>query len=79
MPQVLGVLVCPTHKPILQPSPAQPSSTGSFSLSRPDTILPLATFSKQHHPPLATVSRLHKLWPGQPQVPPSLMFLFNSK
>lgn len=62
-----------------QSSPAQPLSTGSFSLSRPDTILPLATFSKQHHPPLATVSRLPKLWPGQPQAPAPLMFLFNSK
>jgi hypothetical protein len=65
------VLACPTRGPLLpspaQPSPAQPSSTGSFSLSCPDTILPLATFSKQHHPPLATVSRLHKLWPGQPR------------
>lgn len=51
VPQVLGVLVCPTRGPFS--SPAQPSSTGSFSLSRPDTILPLATFSKQHHPPLS--------------------------
>lgn len=64
---------------VSQPSPAQPSSTGSFSLSCPDTILPIATFSKKHHPPLATVSRLHKLWPGQPQAPAPLMFLFNSK
>lgn len=78
MPQALGVLVCPTPGPPF-PSPAQPSSTGSFSLSRPHTILPLATFSKQHHPPLATVSRLHKLWPGQPQAPAPIMFLFNSK
>lgn len=78
LPQALGVLVCPTQGPWF-PSPAQPSSTGSFSLSCPDTILPLATFSKKHHPPLATVSRLHKLWPGQPQAPAPLMFLFNSK
>lgn len=32
--------------PVPQPGPAQPSSTGSFSLSHSDTILPLATFSK---------------------------------
>lgn len=78
MPQALGVLLCPTRGPLF-PSPAQPSNTGSFSLSRPDTILPLATFSKQYYPPLATVSRLHKLWPGQPQTPAPLVFLFNSK
>lgn len=45
MPQVLGVLVCPTRGSLF-PSPTQPSSNGSFSLSHSDTILPLATFSK---------------------------------
>lgn len=43
--QALGVLVCRTRGPQF-PSPAQPSSTGSFSLSHSDTILPLATFSQ---------------------------------